>query len=69
MEVMWMFKAWLKSKTIWLGHFVFTLGVLETNMRFFESYLPDWTKGVSYILIALAIYAARAITTKPLAEK
>lgn len=64
-----MLKAWLKSKTMWLGHLVFVLGILETNMRFFEGYLPDWTKGVSYILIALAIYAARAATTKPLAGK
>lgn len=64
-----MIKAWLKSKTMWLGHLVFALGILEANMRFFESYLPDWTKGVSYMVIALAIYAARTVTTKPLAEK
>lgn len=64
-----MIKSWMKSKTLWLGHLVFTLGILETNMRFFEGYLPDWTKGVSYIVIALAIYAARVVTTKPLADK
>lgn len=64
-----MIKSWLKSKTLWLGHLVFVLGILETNMRFFESYLPDWTKGLSYILIALAIYAVRAVTTAPLSEK
>lgn len=62
-------KAWLKSKTMWLGHVVFALGILEANMHFFESYLPDWTKGLSYMLIALAIYAIRTMTNVPLREK
>lgn len=58
-----------RSRTLWLGHLVALLGLLEVNLHFFAAYLPAWATGVSYIIIGFAIYLARAITTKPLAER
>lgn len=60
-------KGTAKSKTIWFGHAIAVLAILQTNLDLFE--LTKDQYGIIFVVIALATYGLRAITTKPLGEK
>lgn len=56
----------LRSRTIWFAAGVTLLGLIETNLHYFASYLPEWAVGASYIGIGMAIWGLRHVTTRAL---
>ena len=63
-----MFKKIHKSKTIWFGHALAALGIVEANMGLLRNNLGDYY-GYVFIGVALITYILRQNTTKPLSEK
>ena len=57
-----------KSKTIWFGHALAALGIVEANMGLLRNNLGDYY-GYVFIGVALITYWLRAKTDKPLKAK
>lgn len=61
-------KQWHKSKTIWFGHFIALVGILEANIGLLRNNLGDYY-GYAFILLSAVTYILRQQTTKPISEK
>jgi len=57
-----------KSKTMWLGILVTSLGVIETNLPFLQNALGDYY-GYAIMAVGIAIKVLRVVTTQPLSAK
>lgn len=62
-------KRCIRSKTINYALVVALLGVLETNYRLIETYIPEQYRGLIYILISAGIVVLRFKTTEAMANK
>jgi len=63
-----MLKKIHKSKTIWFGHALALLGIVEANMGLLRNNLGDYY-GYVFIVIAIATYWLRSKTDKSLKAK
>ena len=60
---------WVKSKTLWFALALAIFGVLEMNVKVFQTYLSPDFFGIFTILISVIVAILRVITTLPLSEK
>lgn len=58
-----------KSKTMWFAYGLAVLGVMETQYKLIEQYIPEEYRGLTYVAIGAAVAVLRIVTTKALAEK
>lgn len=59
----------LKSKTMLFALALAILGVLQTSMDAFTSYLTPQASGLITVAVGLAVAILRVLTTMPLTEK
>lgn len=59
---------WHKSKTIWFGHLLALVGILEANIGLLRDNLGEYY-GYAFIAIALMTYFLRSKTNKALTDK
>jgi len=62
-------KASRASRTFWLGHIVAILGIVQVNMPSLRAAIPTEYYGCVAIVVAVAIYIIRAVTTDSIHEK
>jgi len=60
---------WMKSKTLWFAFALAIFGVLEMNIKVFQTYLSPDFFGFFTIIVSVIVALLRVITTLPLAEK
>jgi len=60
-------KGALKSKTIWFGHAIAVLGIVQLNLDLFD--LTKNQSGMIFVGIAIATYGLRFVTTNALEDK
>lgn len=60
---------WMKSKTLWFALALAIFGVLEMNVKVFQTYLSPDFFGILTILVSVVVAILRVITTLPLSEK
>jgi len=60
--------GWLRSKTIWFGHLLAIVGIVEANIGLLRESLGEYY-GYTFIGIAVITYILRAVTDKPLKDK
>ncbi|MDZ4058175.1 MAG: hypothetical protein U1D69_14680 [Polynucleobacter sp.] len=58
-----------KSKTMWFAYLLAVLGVVETQYKLIESYVPEEYRGLVFVVIASVVAALRIVTTQALTEK
>ena len=58
-----------KSKTMWFAYLLAILGVVETQYKLIESYVPEEYRGLVFVIIASVVAALRIVTTQALTEK
>lgn len=58
-----------KSKTMWFAYLLAVLGVVETQYKLIESFVPEEYRGLVYVAIASVVAALRIVTTQALTEK
>ncbi len=61
-------KKSLKSKTIWFGHLLAIVGIVEANIGLLRNNLGDYY-GYTFIAVAVITYWLRSKTDKSLSEK
>lgn len=64
-----MIKGAMKSKTIQFSLALAVLGVLETQYRLLETFIPEEYRGLVFIGIGMATAILRVVTTEALSEK
>ena len=58
-----------KSKTMWFAYLLAVLGVVETQYKLIESYVPEEYRGLVFVVIASMVAALRIVTTQALTDK
>lgn len=58
-----------KSKTMWFAYLLAILGVVETQYKLIESFVPEEYRGLVFVVIASVVAALRIVTTQALTEK
>lgn len=64
-----MIKGALKSKTMQFSMALAVLGVLETQYRMVENFVPEEYRGLVFVGIGVITAVLRVVTTEALSEK
>lgn len=58
-----------KSKTMLFAYALAVLGVVETQYKLVEQFVPEEYRGAVFVVIGAVVAALRVVTTQPLSDK
>lgn len=62
-------KGAVRSKTMWFAYGLAVLGVVETQYKLIEHFIPEEYRGLAFVVIGAVVGVLRIKTTQALAEK